>query len=216
MAAEASHHLRTPLTGVRLRLEAIEDLAADPRVASEATAATVEVDRLARRVDQVLALARADAGRMPTQAVDVAAVARDRVVAAEPQAQAAGVRLEVSADDGATVDDLPGTVPRIVDELVGNALAYARSRIRVSVRARDDEVHLIVEDDGPGVAEHQRDAVFERFVRGDAAVPGGSGLGLALVREGARASGGDATAGVADLGGLRVEVVWPLARRPGS
>jgi signal transduction histidine kinase len=86
----------------------------------------------------------------------------------------------------------------------------------VSVRVQDDEVRLVVEDDGAGVAEHQRDAVFERFVRGDGAVPGGSGLGLALVREGARASGGDATAGASDLGGLRVEVVWPLAHRPGA
>lgn len=209
VAAEASHHLRTPLTGVRLRLEAIEDMAREPEVAAQATAATVEVDRLARRVDQVLALARVDAGRMPTQTIDLSAVVVERVAAASPLASAAGVQIETDVDPRLMVDDVPGTVPRIVDELLGNAMSYARARVRVSAQQTPDGVVLAVEDDGPGLPEDQREAVFERFVRGSGAVAGGSGLGLALVREGARASGGDALAAASALGGLSVVVSWP-------
>ena len=74
VAADASHHLRTPLTGVRLRLEAIEDTAADPAIMAQAVAATAEVDRLSRRIDQVLALARADAGSGAREEVDLTEV----------------------------------------------------------------------------------------------------------------------------------------------
>ena len=70
VAADASHHLRTPLTGVRLRLEAIEDISDQEQVKTEAQAATAEVDRLNRRIEQVLALARSDAGAAPIAAQD--------------------------------------------------------------------------------------------------------------------------------------------------
>ena len=71
------------------------------------------------------------------------------------------------------------------------------------------QVHLRIGDDGPGLPEAERTAVFERFQRGSTSLPGGSGLGLALVRESARAAGGDAEAGVSPLGGFAVHVTLP-------
>lgn len=216
VAADASHHLRTPLTGVRLRLEAIEDLADAPGVRDEATAAIAEVDRLTRRIEQVLALARMDAGADLVR-VDAALIVRDRIDAATSSAAARGIGISMVGDEsGVFVLAGEGAVARVVDELLGNAFNYARTNIRVTVEVQrssvGDQALLIVEDDGPGVPESEFHAVFERFTRGSKAIPGGSGLGLALVRETARAAGGEATASRSDLGGLRVTTRWPLAQ----
>ena len=210
VAADASHHLRTPLTGVRLRLEAIEDTTDQEAVRTQAAAATAEVDRLTRRIEQVLELARTDAGAAHTELVDASALVRDRVEAAAPLALDRDLDVEADIADGATVRSTPGTVARVIDELLGNAMAYAAHRVLVTVRVTAEGVVLRVEDDGPGVAESELESIFERFQRGTSSIDGGSGLGLALVRESARASGGDATAGRSALGGLSVTTTWPL------
>ncbi len=93
VAADASHHLRTPLTGVRLRLEAIEDISDQDQVKAEAQAATSEVDRLTRRIEQVLALARSDAGAAPIAGQDASAIVQDRIDAASAMFVEAGIEL---------------------------------------------------------------------------------------------------------------------------
>lgn len=216
VAADASHHLRTPLTGVRLRLEAIEETTSDRPVANEAAAAINEVDRLTRRIDQILALARSDIGTGETSAVDAAAIVRDRVQAAGLIAGERDINVEFTAPEEShecAVQAPVGTVDRIVDELVGNALSYARSRIHVKVDVDDRWVGIEVSDDGPGLPVQERSTVFQRFVRGSQAVPGGSGLGLALVSESAQALGGVASAEESELGGLTIRVRLPRAQR---
>ncbi len=216
VAEDASHHLRTPLTGVRLRLEAIEETASEGSIRSEAGAAIAEVDRLSRRIEQVLALARADAGADLVR-VDVAQVVDDRVGAMAASARASGLRIDLdvspvfeSSRDRVVAAE--GAVSRVVDEMLGNAVSYARDVIRVHVYPESDAVIVCVEDDGPGVPEEEREHIFERFRRGSQAIPGGSGLGLALVRETTRASGGDAWADRSSLGGVRVCARWPVLR----
>ena len=211
VAADASHHLRTPLTGVRLRLEAIEETTSQADVRKQAMAATAEVDRLTRRIEQVLALARSDARTGLVESTDATAVARDRVSQAELIADERGLTLDASIGAGIVVSCGVGTFARVLDELLSNAYSYATSRIRVELRGGPDAVRLTVEDDGPGIAEVEREAVFDRFVRGSGSAPGGSGLGLALVREAARGVGGDAVASRSTLGGLRVDVSWSSA-----
>ena len=212
VAEEASHHLRTPLTGVRLRLEAIEDLTSDAHVRTEAQAAIAEVDRLSRRIEQVLSLARADAGASAVR-VDVDEVVADRVAAASAAALARGITVVVAEGDrGCRVLAAEGGVARVLDELIGNALAYAASRVEIQVFDRGSAVEISVADDGPGIDEGETEAVFDRFTRGARAVPGGSGLGLALVRESARSVGGEAVACRSDLGGLQVITRWPVSR----
>ena len=213
VAADASHHLRTPLTGVRLRLEAIEDISQEEAVRTQSASAIREVDRLSRRIEQILALARSDTGQ-PAMRVDVEAVVRNRTEALRPTVEARGLRLEVSFGAGPLwALAAPGVMDRVIDELVGNASTYARSRIDVDVVRRGDVIFLSVDDDGSGVSEEDRARIFERFARGQGAEPGGSGLGLALVRESAQAAGGDAVAEASLTGGLRVTTSWPAAHR---
>ncbi len=215
VAADASHHLRTPLTGVRLRLEAIEETASDPEVVVEAEAAVNEVDRLTRRIDQILALARSDSGSGDLLVIEVVPVVAARVDAAMRTAEDRGLELQIDAPgDGSAlgIEAPSGVLERVIDELLGNAIAYAGHRIIARVRRDAKWIVLQVDDDGPGLSPEDRSRVFQRFVRGSGSVPGGSGLGLALVSESAEALGGTATAGESDLGGLRVEVRLPATQ----
>lgn len=206
VAEEASHHLRTPLAALRLRIEALSD-ASEGRTHADAEAALVEVDRLARRIDQILAMAAAPS--LSGEVIDVSEAVTRRL----------GHWRSFAAETGITVSDATGpafirhqlgTVERTLDELIGNALNYAESEVRVRLRTEGDVVVLIVSDDGPGIPTQEREAVFGRFHRGSTANPGGSGLGLALVRESARSVGGDAT--IADVDrGTTAEVRWPSA-----
>ncbi len=218
VAADASHHLRTPLTGVRLRLEAIEDISADPVVREEARAATAEVDRLARRIEQVLALARTDAGQEPTDIQDVSLVLADRVDAASVMFDERGIALTSDLEPGLLVRAPSGVVARVIDELLGNALDYAEARVDVSARRSGGSIVLTVADDGPGIPVAEREAVFDRFTRGSQSVPGGSGLGLALVSESIGGVGGTTTAVSAgsvdaEFGtGLCIVITMPMAQ----
>ena len=211
VAADASHHLRTPLTGLRLRLEAISDTATDEAVQREAGLATEEVDRLTRRIDQVLALARTDAGGSRLFSVDLAETARSRAEAAAPIAEDAGITVTVESSGDCTISAPAGFPARVIDELLGNALAYARTQVMVGVMREGNDVVLVVADDGPGIPAADTERVFERFFRSPGAHPGGSGLGLALVREAVEVLGGQASARASHLGGAEVSVRIPVS-----
>ncbi len=216
VAADASHHLRTPLTGVRLRLEAIDDISDQDQVKRESRAAMAEVDRLARRLEQVLALARSDAGAMPIASQPASVILQERIDAAGAMFEERGVVLTSRLTAGVYVAAPAGVVAQVVDELLGNALQYARSRVHVQLDVVDRSAALTVSDDGPGVPPLERDAVFQRFTRGKESILGGSGLGLALVRESVVGLGGSAQAEDSPLGGLSVLVRMPLADEPVS
>ncbi len=209
VAADASHHLRTPLTGVRLRLEAIEDISSEPEVAAEAAAATAEVDRLTRRIEQVLILAHTDTGTMPREHCDASAVIAARAEEAVLIADERDLHLSTELSPNLRVSAGASTVAKIIDELMGNAMQYAQTTVLVRCLRSGRSVEISVSDDGPGVDESEWQSIFQRFSRGSAAAPGGSGLGLALVQESAREAGGDAYAERSELGGLSVHVLLP-------
>lgn len=214
VAADASHHLRTPLTGVRLRLEAIEETTADEGVADEAAAAIDEVDRLTRRIDQVLALARSDSGAGARVSIDASTTVAERIDAAQRATHDRAIDLRFASTDRSQdyrVSAPSGVVERVVDELIGNATTFARSEIAVGLSIHGSMVIISVDDDGPGLPDRELNSVFQRFVRGTNAAPGGSGLGLALVSESAETLGGFAAAERSPLGGLRVLVALPRA-----
>ncbi|MSW67300.1 MAG: hypothetical protein F2820_08585, partial [Actinobacteria bacterium] len=187
------------------------DISTDEAIRAEAQKATAEVDRLTHRIDQVLALARTDAGDTLRGRCDASEVIAERVDQASMTATECGLVLELQLNAEVIAAVTAPSLARVVDELLGNAFEYARNSVRVTLTAVEGFAVLTVEDDGLGLPVIEHEVVFNRFVRGAAAVAGGSGLGLALVRETARACGGDAVAITSVLGGLAVRTTWPLA-----
>jgi len=168
-AGDASHQLRTPLTGLRLRLDRASELMdeEDPALA-QVDAARDEVDRLQRLVDGLLTLARADGREQETVPIDVTAVAVDRVESWRPLAGERGIEVVLDAPGMAVAHAVPSAVEQIIDNYVDNALDVVPdgSRIVVTVRSDPDGVLLLVDDQGPGLPREDRDRAFDRFWRG--------------------------------------------------
>jgi signal transduction histidine kinase len=191
--ADASHQLRTPLTALRLRLENLEAVI-PPAGADDLRAAVAETGRLARLVDGLLTLARAEASPGRREVVDLAAVVADRRVAWAPLAAEQDVELSVHPTSAAAVWAVPGALEQVLDNLLANALrvAPAGSRIQLAIRQAGGWLELHVTDQGPGMPAEQRQRAFDRFWRGPAANQEGTGLGLAIVHQLLEASGGTA------------------------
>ena len=185
--ADASHQLRTPLTALRLRIEAGDD-----------EAALEEVARLGSLVDELLALARADASAEAAAPLDLADLARTRVAAWEPLASERELRLAVEAHEPGTVNAGSARVEQIVDNLLANALEVSRAGSAIIVRVNGTELH--VADEGPGLTRDQRERAFDRFWR--AGRGPGSGLGLPIARRLAELDGGALELREADTGGI--------------
>lgn len=208
--ANASHQLRTPLTGIRLRLEAGIAGTADEAIRAQLRAADREVDRLAQIIERLLVMAsQIEEGRV-TQADLGDAVAR-AVRRWEERATHASSTL-IEPIDGpmppviADADD----VDQILDVLIDNALTHAPGPVEISAAADGQRVVVSVADRGPGIPVDEVAKVTERFFRGRGAPPGGSGLGLAIAGELAERWGGglDVRGGA---GGTRVDVWFRAA-----
>jgi signal transduction histidine kinase len=147
-----------------------------------------------RLVGDLLLLARADAKRqLPREPTDVARVLVE--AAAELGPVADGHNLAVDADDEAVVDGTRDELHRMTLNLMENAIRHTPTgtRVRARVVARDGEVVLTVQDNGPGVPPELRERIFERFVRGAGDRGSSSGLGLSIVRAVAESHGGNVT-----------------------
>jgi signal transduction histidine kinase len=208
--ADASHQLRTPLTALRLRLE---NLARHlpPEQEPKLQAAVDETDRLARLVESLLMLARADAAGPPVP-VDVADIVSGRLDVWEPVAERRGVRLVDEPGPDVEALAVPGALEQILDNLISNAIAAspAAGTVRVTVAAEPDRVLLSVTDDGPGLDPEQRARAFDRFWRARGTSGSGFGLGLAIARELAEAAGGSVTLQpAATRRGLQAQVRLP-------
>jgi signal transduction histidine kinase len=191
--ADASHQLRTPLTALRLRLENLE-ATMPPTTAEDLGAAVAETGRLARLVDGLLVLARAEAAPGRREVVDLAAVVADRQAAWVPLAAEHQVELTVHPGPAVLVWAVPGALEQVLDNLLANALraAPAGSQVHLRMARVGGWVELHVTDQGPGMPTDQRQRAFDRFWRGPASDRDGTGLGLAIVRQLLEASGGTA------------------------
>ncbi|WP_205696849.1 cell wall metabolism sensor histidine kinase WalK [Conexibacter sp. SYSU D00693] len=190
--ADASHQLRTPLAGLRLRIEAAEADAREPEVRDELQAAQRELDRLAQMVGELLELSRAGERDLPGEEVDLDDAAARAAERWERAAQERGQRVVAELEsDGRRAWCARVDVDRIVDALVENALHYSPSQTAVRVVSRPGGIDVL--DDGPGITPEEAEAVFERFHRGSAGRrgPSGTGLGLPIARELASRWGGD-------------------------
>ncbi len=199
--ADASHQLRTPLSGLRLRLEEAWAATTEPEVHEEIDAGLAELDRLAAIVSELLVLSQAGEADAPAEAVLLEEAARRAAARWDGRAALDGV---VAAPP---VWCAPGDLDRVLDALIENAVHYGDGTPRLT------SLHGAIEvaDDGPGLAPDELEAVFERFHRGRAGRggPAGTGLGLPIARELARRWGGDVTLRNRPEGGTTATVTVP-------
>lgn len=208
-----SHDLKGPLAGIlgamqTIRRDDVLHLTGDER---EALYQVIEHSgkKMNRLIDDLLDLDRIDRGKVLPQRkpTDVGALAR-RVV--EESSQLAEHPVRVRAD-AVMVGVDPGKVERVVENLLVNAARHTPpgTAVQVEITARSDGVELIVEDDGPGVPDELKEALFEPFRQGEESSGRGMGIGLSLVQRFAELHGGTASIEDAETGGARFVVTLP-------
>ena len=215
---DASHELRSPLTALRGEIElALRKERSTDEYHRVLESALEEVERLSGLANELLILARSDAGVIEPRRrdVDLGEPARRAVERARSRAATRGIRLEVEVAPVSGLWD-PELLERMAFNLVDNAVKYtgAGGVVKVKVRSTGEVAELLVVDTGPGLREEDRRRIFERFYRADAARADaeGVGLGLSIVRAIAAAHGGRVTAENRLEGGARFVVRLP--RRP--
>lgn len=198
-----SHDLKTCLTRLRLRAEGVTEPERRERLVED-------LDAMTALLDTSLGFARGTAvevGRAPVDLGDLVAIE-----VAEHAAQ--GVNI------GLTGEDIPDAVVagdvvalrRVLANLIGNAVKFGRSSVAVAVRRKGPDCEVAVEDDGPGIPESERSAVFSPYYRIERSRnrgTGGTGLGLAIARQIAEAHGGTVVAEATALGGARLVLTLP-------
>jgi two-component system sensor histidine kinase TctE len=191
--ANAAHQLRTPIAGLKTQTE-VALRQTDPEDLKHALSLIhMGADRAARLANQLLALARAEPGAIDSKLwrrFDLNSLAKSACREFVPQALCKNVDLGLEGDSGPQfIRGDESSLHELACNLIHNAVQYTPSGGHVTVQVSPvyDEtgawVDLIVEDDGPGIPEEERERVFERFYRLIDRRVGGSGLGLAIVRE---------------------------------
>jgi signal transduction histidine kinase len=195
--ADASHELRTPLTSVLVNLELLAE-SLDGEEGEAARSALRSSRRMRRLVADLLLLARTDVGRViPHEPCVLGQIVVEAASELGPVSSAHEISLDVERAAGGRgpilVDGSRDELHRLTINLLENALRHTPAGTEIRVRTDIDErgeALLVVEDDGPGVPEHLRETLFERFVRGAGDRGGSFGLGLAIVRAVAETHGG--------------------------
>lgn len=198
MLAGVSHDLRTPLTRLRLALAV---LPAYPNQQQDVADMTADVAEMERMIGGYLSFARGE-GAEQARVVDLSAMLDDVVQAA----RRTGAAVALDAAPGLMLNLRPDAARRAVTNLIDNARRHGR-HVAVAVDAQERSVHVLIDDDGPGIAPDRRDEVFRPFESGPG---GGTGLGLTIARDIARAHGGDVLLETSPLGGLRARIRLPV------
>jgi two-component system OmpR family sensor kinase len=202
--ANASHQLRTPLTGMKLRLENVKDRTDEPELQAQLNAADLEVDRLSETVDRMLVMSKRIEHGDPTH-VDLADAAARALARWRDRAAVKGVEIRVT---GAPIvgQGNPADLDQAIDNLIDNAIDYGAGPVELETGGDRGQAVLAVRDHGPGIPKGEQERVTERFYRGRTATSGGSGLGLAIARDLTERWGGALLVRDADGGGARIEI----------
>ncbi|WP_163702314.1 sensor histidine kinase [Mycolicibacterium sarraceniae] len=204
-AAVASHELRTPLTAMRTNLEVLSTLDLGPEQRTEVIG---DVIRTQSRIEATLtALERLAQGELTTADDFVPFDITELLDRAAHDAERIYRDLKVSLVPSPAVlmVGLPVGLRLVIDNAIANAVKHgAATEVQLSVFSSADGVQITIDDNGSGVPEEERAAVFARFSRGSTASRSGSGLGLALVAQQAELHGGTASLHASPLGGARL------------
>jgi two-component system OmpR family sensor kinase len=215
--ADAAHELRTPLAALKLQALSLERADSEEARKVAVGRVTAGVERATRLVEQLLVLARQEAGAAEGAApapVDLGDLARRTVGEMVGVAQAKGVDLGVEHVEEARVLGQGGALAILMRNLVDNAVKYTPSggTVDVAVNMVEGAPVLTVEDSGPGIAAEERERVFDRFYRIAGSEAAGSGLGLAIIRAIAERHGAKLALDASSrLGGLLVRVTFPVS-----
>ncbi|MGE3176889.1 MAG: ATP-binding protein [Vicinamibacterales bacterium] len=216
--ANVSHELRTPLTAIRGYVEALSE----PDTSPEDSRRFLEVImrhalRMERLVKDLLRLARLDAGQETLEITSCDARGAIQTVAADlaPSLEARQQRVQIEVDSGAErIQADAAKLHDILRNLIANASTYAPAGSVIAVRAfpSAERTVVAVEDQGPGIPAGDLERIFERFYRVDksrARDPGGTGIGLAIVKHLAELHGGEVRAENRAEGGARFSLILP-------
>ena len=215
-SADAAHELRTPVSLMRNRLEAALDDERDPKRDEELLKLTLrDIDRLTHTVRAMLRLAHSEAGLEADRLreVPLRSLLEEIIEFFEPLAEDANVTLRLMDGPAATVVGDPTWLHQLFANLVDNAIKFTPEGGSVSVvlGANEEQATAAIEDSGIGIPADERDRIFESFHRLDSPLKrAGSGLGLPLAREIARAHGGDVVLAPYEAEGSRFVVRLPL------
>ncbi len=204
MLAAVSHDLRTPITSMRLHAEFVENAETKSRILAA-------LDEMQRMTEDTLAFIREDMRREETRQVDLQAL----VDSLATDLEELGHAISVMDADRVLVACRPAALRRALRNLLENASAYGGQAL-VRIEPDEEEVRIVIEDDGPGIPEADLEQVFEPFVRLETSRSrgtGGSGLGLAIARSIVRGHGGDIVLVNRARAGLRATVTLPTAGR---
>jgi two-component system, OmpR family, osmolarity sensor histidine kinase EnvZ len=200
MLAGVSHDLRTPLTRMKLALALI----ADEAVSTELNSDVAEMERL---VNSYLDFARGGGTETPVE-TDIGMLIEDLAAAARRD----GTPVTVVPAPELILPVRPNALRRCLGNLIANARRYGR-HVWLSTVSADDGIDILIDDDGPGIPEPERERVFRPFIRLDASrnqATGGVGLGLTIARDMALSHGGDIRLETSPFGGLRARVHLPI------
>ncbi|MBV9694066.1 MAG: HAMP domain-containing protein, partial [Alphaproteobacteria bacterium] len=204
MLAGVSHDLKTPLTRIRLQLALMKPSA-------DIDAMLDDVVQMESMLNEYLDFARGGAGEH-SSVIDLVALARGAAERAVRARMAEPRRLSVDTAAPVMLAVKPQALGRCIANLVDNALKHGR-HVFVHVSRDDKTAEIVIDDDGPGIAEKLREEAFKPFHRLDQGrnlQSGGVGLGLAIARDVARAHGGDLVLDTSPQGGLRAIVRLPV------
>ena len=184
--ADAAHELRTPLTALKLQLELTERATTDAQRQSGFVKLNARLERSIHLVKQLLTLTRSESGLEAERFsyVNLSALVQDVAQDLMPLAEASRIDLRLDIGHKVTVLGQPENCRIVISNLLDNAIRYTPllGQVRVSVMLEAGHAVLRVADNGVGIAEHERERVFDRFYRCEGSELTGSGLGLSIVR----------------------------------
>lgn len=217
----AAHELRTPLTAIQVNAEALlrQEIPEKERLHLQGLLSGSQ--RMTRVVEQLLSLLRNESGRAGAsgEALNMRTLLQERLAEVSLLADQRGISLTLDAPNEATIQGDREQLESVIDNLVSNAIKYGPcgSEVNVVLRQEADRLHLEVRDEGPGIADENKQACFERFRRFDDSGQPGAGLGLSIVKAAVEAHGGHVWLEDQPKGsGLRAHVVLPVGPLGGA
>jgi two-component system OmpR family sensor kinase len=209
--------LRTPIAALTVQAQNLENAPNEADRIRRANELRTGLRRTSHLLDQLLDHARYAVGwASSSKTVDISAIAKSTVADLLPLAEEKAIDLGFVRADKARVRIAPAAFATVVQNLVGNALAYVPEggHVDVAIAVTDGRATFSIDDDGPGIPADEIPAIVEPFKRGASAMAQGAGLGLSIVDRIVQAAGGQLDLGIPpnrQRCGLRVTVSLPLA-----